>query len=187
MPLSPLAFLTRSAAAFWDKVAMIDGDRRFTYGTLHERCIRLGAGVARVGRLDTVAILASNVPEMIEAHYAMSMLGAVLNPLNTRLDAAAVAFPLSHRRAKVLIADQEFAALVAAAVPHLDHETLVIGIGNPDAASASAAGAADYETMLAGGDPAFSPRASAPVPAPSRCHRPATRRFWRSRRSATWS
>ena len=68
-----------------------------------------------VRRLDTVAILASNVPEMIEAHFAVPMLGAVLNPLNTRLDAATIAFSLNHGRAKVLIVDREFAALMAVA------------------------------------------------------------------------
>ena len=97
--LSPTSFVRRSAAAFRDKIAVIDGERRFTYGELYERCVRLASALADrgVGRLDTVAILASNVPEMIEAHFAVPMLGAVLNPLNTRLDAATIAFSRTER------------------------------------------------------------------------------------------
>ena len=114
VPLSPVSFLRRSAASFRDKVAVIEGERRFTYGQLHERCGRLASALAARGvkHLDTVAILASNVPEMIEAHFAVPMLGAVLNPLNTRLDAATIAFSLNHGRAKVLIVDREFAAII---------------------------------------------------------------------------
>ena len=136
VPLSPVSFLRRSAASFRDKVAVIDGERRLTYGQLHERCARLAAALADRGvrRLDTVAILASNVPEMIEAHFAIPMLGAVLNPLNTRLDAATIAFSLNHGRAKVLIVDREFAALIAIVRVQLDHDVLVVEIENPGAA-----------------------------------------------------
>lgn len=102
VPLSPISFLRRAVASFGDKTAVIDGERRFTYAELHERCVRLASALAHrgIGRLDTVAILASNVPEMIEAHFAVPMLGAVLNPLNTRLDAATIAFSLNYGQAK---------------------------------------------------------------------------------------
>ena len=112
VPLSPVSFLRRAMSSFRDKTAVIDGERRVTYAELYDRCARLAAALTDrgVGRLDTVAILASNVPEMIEAHFAVPMLGAVLNPLNTRLDAATIAFSLNHGRAKVLIVDREFAA-----------------------------------------------------------------------------
>ena len=81
---------------------MIDGKRRYTYSQLLDRCVRLASGLAKlgVGRLDTVSIIASNIPEMIEAHFAVPMLGAVLNPLNTRLDAANLAFSLDHGGAR---------------------------------------------------------------------------------------
>jgi fatty-acyl-CoA synthase len=108
-----------------------------------------------VGRLDTVAILASNIPEMIEAHYAVSMLGAVLNPLNTRLDAATIAFSLNHGQAKVLLLDQDYAALVADALPNVDHELLVVGIDNPDSAGAGRDWTTTYDALLAEGDPHF--------------------------------
>ena len=86
IPLSPVSFLTRAASAFTSKLAVIDGERRYTYAQLLDRCIRLASGLAQLGvkRLDTVAIIASNIPEMIEAHFAVPMLGAVLNPLNTQ-------------------------------------------------------------------------------------------------------
>src|SRR5882757_10450974 len=81
----PSSFLTRAASAFADKVAAIDGARRYTYAQLLDRCVRLASALAQLGvkRLDTVAIIASNIPEMIEAHFSVPMLGAVLNPLNT--------------------------------------------------------------------------------------------------------
>ena len=157
VPLSPTTFLRRAAAAFERTVAVIDGARRISYGELYARCRRLASALeARgVGRLDTVAILASNVPEMAEAHFGVPMLGAVLNPLNTRLDAAAIAFSLNHGRAKVLIADREFAALVTAALRQVDHPILVVDIENPGIPDAPAVGEITYEALLASGDPAF--------------------------------
>src|SRR5258706_252771 len=124
IPLSPVSFLTRAASAFADKVAVIDGARRYTYAQLFDRCVRLASALSQLGikGLDTVAIIASNIPEMIEAHFAVPMLGAVLNPLNTRLDAANVAFSLGHGSAKVLIVDAEYAPLVRQALQHVDQE-----------------------------------------------------------------
>jgi fatty-acyl-CoA synthase len=157
VPLSPISFLRRSVESFHDKVAVIDGERRFTYGQLHDRCVRLASALAArgIGRLDTVAILASNVPEMIEAHFAVPMLGAVLNPLNTRLDAAAIAFSLNHGRAKILIVDREFSALAATAQGLLDHDVAIIDIENPGLPNAAAIGEHTYEALLASGDPRF--------------------------------
>ncbi len=160
VPLSPISFLRRSVESFHDKVAVIDGERRFTYGQLHDRCARLASALAArgVGRLDTVAILASNVPEMIEAHFAVPMLGAVLNPLNTRLDAATIAFSLNHGRAKILIVDREFSALATTARGLVDHDVLVIDIENPGLPNATAIGEVTYENLLASGDPQFAYR-----------------------------
>jgi fatty-acyl-CoA synthase len=157
VPLSPISFLRRAVASFRDKTAVIDGERRFSYAELYERSVRLASALADrgVGRLDTVAILASNVPEMIEAHFAVPMLGAVLNPLNTRLDAATIAFSLNHGQAKVLIVDREFAALVSIARLQLDHEVLVVDIENPGLPDAPALGDITYEALLASGDPTF--------------------------------
>ena len=156
VPLSPVSFLTRAASAFANKIAVIDGERRITYRQLLERCTRLASALTKlgVGRLDTVAIIASNVPEMIEAHFAVPMLGAVLNPLNTRLDAANIAFSLKHGATKVLLVDGDYAAVVRRALAQLDHDIIVVDIGVPDE-SRPAIGKHGYEDLLAAGDPTF--------------------------------
>jgi fatty-acyl-CoA synthase len=160
VPLTPVSFLSRAASAFANKTAVIDGERRYTYAELHERCVRLASALAGLGvkRLDTVAIMASNIPEMIEAHYAIPMLGAILNPLNTRLDAANIAFSLQHGAAKILIVDGEFAPLVKQALALLDRDITVIDIELPGRPSA-ALGAHNYEELLAAADHAFRPPA----------------------------
>jgi acyl-CoA synthetase (AMP-forming)/AMP-acid ligase II len=116
------------------------------------------AGVLRLRsprRLDTVAIIASNIPEMIETHFAVPMLGAVLNPINTRLDAATIAFSLNHGDAKVFIVDGEYARLAKEALRDVEHPILVIDIDMPGQRAAPI-GAVGYEALLAEGDPAFS-------------------------------
>ena len=157
VPLSPVSFLTGAARAYGQKIAVIDGERRITYAELLSRCTRLAYALARrgVGPLDTVAIIASNVPEMIEAHYAVPMLGAVLNPLNTRLDAAAIAFALNHGNARALIADAHYGPLTAAALKEIDHDILVVGTSGEGVPDRIPAGAVAYETLLAEGDPEF--------------------------------
>src|SRR5450631_233117 len=156
IPLSPVSFLTRAASAFADKVAVIDGERRYTYAQLLDRCTRLASRLAQLGvkRLDTVAIIASNIPEMIEAHFAVPMIGAVLNPLNTRLDAANIAFSLMHGSAKVLIVDADYAPLVRQALQQVDREIIVIDIPSPDGPVAPLDTHA-YEALIAAGDPNF--------------------------------
>src|SRR3954465_10722733 len=154
IPLSPVSFLTRAASAFANKLAVIDGERRYTYAQLLDRGIRLASGLAQLGvkRLDTVAIIASNIPEMIEAHFAVPMLGAVLNPLNTRLDAPTIAFSLNHGDAKPLIVDQDYAPLVKQALGDVRQPLLVVDISSPGSANAPI-GEIGYEALLAEGDP----------------------------------
>src|SRR3984957_18816986 len=114
VPLSPVSFLTRAARIYPNRVAVIHGERRFTYAQFLDRVRRLASALARagVGTGDTVAIMAPNMPEMLEAHYAVPMLGAVLCSINIRLDAATVAFILRHSEAKVVLVDREFAAMM---------------------------------------------------------------------------
>jgi fatty-acyl-CoA synthase len=117
-PLTPVSFLSRSAAAYPRKIAVIDGDRRITYRELEARCRRLASALLRRGITagDTVAILAPNVPAMLEAHYGVPMMGAVLNALNIRLDVEGLAFCLRHAEAKLLIVDREWLAAAREAV-----------------------------------------------------------------------
>src|SRR5450631_4920852 len=156
VPLSPVSFLNRAANAFANKVAVIDGPRSFTYAQLLDRCVRLASALTTlgVGRLDTVAIIASNIPEMIEAHFAVPMLGAILNPLNTRLDAANIAFSLTHGGAKVLIVDGDYAPLVRQALQQVDRKIVVIDIDSPNS-DVTPIGEHAYDALLASADPGF--------------------------------
>jgi len=148
--LTPLNFLARSAAVYPDKLAVIDGERRFTYREFGERCRRFADALRRrgIGRGGTVAVLAPNVPALLEAHYGVPMAGAVLNALNYRLDARAIAFILDHGEAKLLIVDQEFAALAGEALKLLGRKLPIVEIGD------GRLGDVEYEDFLSEGDPA---------------------------------
>src|SRR4051812_1413901 len=117
VPLSPVSFLIRAARIYPTRVAVIHGPRRYTYAQFLERTRRLASALARVGigKGDTVAILAPNIPEMLEAHNAIPALGAVLCPINTRLDAGAVTFILRHSAAKAVLIDRELAPVMRSA------------------------------------------------------------------------
>jgi fatty-acyl-CoA synthase len=156
-PLSPVAFLRRSADVYPDKVAVIHGARRYTYRELGERCARLGSALARRGvkRGDVVAIMAPNIPAMLEAHFGVPGIGAVLNSLNYRLDAATIAFCLRHGGARVLLTDRELSPVIAAALAKLERPPLVVDIDDPLAASSDRIGELTYEELLAEGDASF--------------------------------
>ena len=111
-PLTPLSFLERAAAVFPQRTAIIHGGQSWSYGAFYARARRLASALAKQGisRGDTVSVMLPNTPAMLDAHYGVAMTGAVLNALNTRLDAAILAFTLDHAETKVLIADREFSA-----------------------------------------------------------------------------
>src|SRR5215217_4823470 len=127
VPLSPIGFLRRSAFVYPNRTSVIHGERRYTWRQSLERCRRLASALTRhgVGRGDTVALMAPNVPEAFEAHFGVPMAGAVLNALNIRLDAETIAFILRHGGAKVLLTDTEFAPVIARALEPLDDRPLV--------------------------------------------------------------
>jgi len=155
-PLTPLTFLRRAAAVYPDKTAVIHGSWRCDYRTLYERCCRLASALSArgIGRGDTVAILAPNIPAMLEAHYGVPMTGAVLNSLNFRLDAASIAFILEHGEAKAVLVDRELAGTMAAALDRLERRPLVVDIDDALAESGETIGDIEYEALLAEGDPA---------------------------------
>ena len=160
VPLTPLSFLARSAAVYPDKPAVIHGDRTFTYAEFAARCRRLASALTRrgVGPGDTVAVMAPNVPAMLEAHFGVPMAGAVLNALNYRLDARTIAFLLEHSEAKVLITDREFAETIEAALGQSRRRPLVIDIDDPlYEGDGRRLGETDYEALLVEGDPEFEP------------------------------
>ncbi|MDH3474365.1 MAG: acyl-CoA synthetase [Rhodospirillales bacterium] len=157
VPLSPVSFLRRAAAVHPDKAAVIHGERHYSYREFHERACRLASALAArgIGKGDCVAIMAPNVPAMLEAHYAVPMLGAVLNALNIRLDARTIAFILQHGEAKALIADREFSEVVKPALDALDAPPLVIDIDDDLAETGELLGALDYEAFLREGTAEF--------------------------------
>jgi fatty-acyl-CoA synthase len=156
-PLTPLAFLRRSADVYPGKVAVVHGERRYSYREFSGRCRAFASMLAArgIGRGDTVAVMAPNVPALLEAHYAVPGVGAVLNALNYRLDAAALAFCLEHGGAKVLVTDREFSPVVAQALKLVRREIFVVDIDDPLAASGECLGSVDYESWIARGDPEF--------------------------------
>jgi fatty-acyl-CoA synthase len=157
-PLSPLSFLPRAAAVFPARTAVVHGDTSVTWAEAFTRCRRLASALARrgIGAGDCVAVMAPNIPPLWEAHFGVPVLGAVLNALNVRLDAATIAFILEHGEAKVLITDREFSPTIRAALAQLKRDILVIDIDDPQApAGGERLGEIDYEAFLAGGDPEF--------------------------------
>jgi fatty-acyl-CoA synthase len=152
-PLSPLGFLSRSAGVYPDKLAIVHGAARVTYGRFYERCRRFADALRRRGiqRGDTVAVMAPNVPALLEAHYGVPMAGAVLNALNYRLDARSIAFILSHGQAKLLIADREFSPIVKESVAALPEPIALVEID--DEVGGASLGGTEYEAFLAEGDP----------------------------------
>ncbi|MEI7610201.1 MAG: acyl-CoA synthetase, partial [Rhodospirillaceae bacterium] len=155
VPLSPLSFIRRTAAVYPHRTAVIHGDLKRTWGETYQRCVRLASALSKrgIGRGDTVAVMAPNIPESFEAHFGIPMIGAVLNALNIRLDAAAIAFILNHSETKVLITDREFANVIKPALEQLGRTILVIDIDDPQAKGGELVGETTYERFLESGDP----------------------------------
>lgn len=158
--LSPISFIRRTAAVFPDRIAIVHGALRQTWRETDARCRRLASALSGAGvrRGDTVAIMAPNTPAMVEAHFGVPMIGAVLNALNVRLDPATIAFILGHGEARVLLVDREFAPVIRDALALLpSNPPLVIDIDDPLAPPNDSIGAQEYEAFLETGDPAWQP------------------------------
>ena len=159
VPLTPLSFLARTAAIYPNRPSVIHGERRYTWAETYARCRRLASALAArgVGRGDTVAIMSPNAPPIFECHFAIAMVGGVLNALNFRLDAAAVAFILEHGEARVLITDREYSAVMAEALAMLPEakRPVVVDVDDPLAPPGRLLGDIEYEAFLADGDPEF--------------------------------
>src|SRR5262249_16543036 len=133
-PLTPLGFIERAAYVYPKRPAVIHGSRRFAWAETYARCRRLASALAGrgIGTGDTVAALLSNTPEMDECNFGVPMAGAVLNALNTRLDAEAIAFMLDHGGAKVLITDREFSATIEKALALAKGRPFVVDVDDPE-------------------------------------------------------
>src|SRR6266581_9605041 len=157
-PLTPLGFLPRTAAIHPDRVAVIHGARRITYREFDERARRLASALIRrgIGPGDTVSAVLPNVPAMLDAHFGVAMAGAVLNTINTRLDARTIAYILEHGESKALITDREYAAVVGPALKQLGRRLLVIDVDDPLYEGAGERlGEVEYEAFLSEGSPDF--------------------------------
>jgi fatty-acyl-CoA synthase len=153
-PLTPLSFIERAAYVYPERVAVVHGAQRRTWKETYQRCRRLASALARrgIGTGDTVAVMLPNIPAMYEAHFGVPMCGAVLNTLNTRLDAEAIGFMLKHGEAKLLITDREFSGVIEKVAP----EIAVIDVDDPEyTGPGSRLGETEYEDFLKTGDPDY--------------------------------
>ena len=158
VPLTPLTFLERSASVFPDRLAVVHGPRSFTWSQTYARCRRLASALAGegIGKGDTVAAMLDNTPEMYECHFGIPMTGAVLNTLNTRLDADTIAFMLDHGEARAVVCDREHAPTMKAALAKVGRPLLVVEVSGWDSPPAKEdLKGLDYEALLDRGDPGF--------------------------------
>lgn len=159
--LTPLSFLSRAAEVFPHKTSIIYGDQRFTWGQTFARCRRIASALQKrgIGKNDTVAVMLPNIPATLELHFAVPMSGGVLNTLNTRLDAEAIAFMLDHGEAKVLFTDREFTRTIDKALKLMQGpKPLVVDVDDPLFVGGSLLGEIEYEALVAEGDPDFAPQ-----------------------------
>ncbi len=149
-PLSPLSFIDRAADVYPDHTAIIHGDLTQNWSETRLRCLKLASALSSVGvnTGDTVAVIAPNIPALFESHFGIPMCGAVLNAINTRLDAATIAFILEHGEAKVLLADTEYYQVVSAALASMDNPPIVIDIEDPRVADSQRLGTIEYDDFL---------------------------------------
>ena len=158
-PLSPLTFIERSAYIYPDRLAVVHGARRYTWSQSYERSRRLASALKQLGvsKGDTVSTILNNTPEMFECHFGVPACGAVLNTINTRLDAEAVAFILNHAEAKVVFTDREFARMAKKAIALADRpDMIVIDVDDPEyTGPGERVGSLEYEAVLASGTPDF--------------------------------
>lgn len=157
-PLTPLTFLERAASVFPNHTAMVHGALRRNYAEFYARSRKLASALAQngIGRGDTVSALLANTPAMLECHYGVPMCGGVLHSINTRLDAAIIAFQLDHALSRIVIVDREFMPLMQGALALATVKPLVIQYDDPEfEGPQTPTDAVDYEAYLAGGDADF--------------------------------
>jgi fatty-acyl-CoA synthase len=157
-PLTPLMFIERAASVYPTHTAVIHGSMRYSWSEFYDRCRRLASALARlqIGPGDTVSVMLSNTPPMLEAHYAIPMLGAVIHSINTRLDPPIIAFQLDHAESKVLITDREFADIMGEALALAKVRPIIIDYDDLEfPQTGRALSNLDYETLLANSDADF--------------------------------
>ncbi|MFK7865057.1 MAG: acyl-CoA synthetase [Pseudohongiellaceae bacterium] len=156
--LTPLSFLERAAAVYPNKLSLIHGETQYTWRETYERCCLLASALMKVGigEGDTVSFMGANTPETFEAHFGVPMTGAVLNALNVRLDAKAIAFILEHAETKILFTDKEYSETIKGALQLVGHDILVIDIDDPYYNQGELLANTNYEQFIASGDKEYS-------------------------------
>ena len=158
-PLTPLSFLARSATVYPDHIAIIHGKSRTSYAAFYARARKLASALVKAGikKVDTVSVILANTPAMLECHYGVPMTGAVLNTLNTRLDAATIGFSLDHAETKLLIVDKEFSGLAKNAIQLMKGpKPIVVDYVDPEfPVEGERLSSIEYEQFIAGGDANF--------------------------------
>ena len=161
VPLTPLSFLKRSAEVYPQKTSIIHGKRVYNWEQTYKRSLQFASALSKhgIGKNDTVSVLSFNTPEIYEAHYAVPMIGAVLNTINIRLDVETISYILEHSEAKVLITDTELSLTVKKSLEKLNKDILIIDIVDEMAVlpegSGERLGKYEYEEFLNSGDPEF--------------------------------
>ena len=159
VPLTPLSFLERAKDIYPDYEALIYEDRSYTWEQIYKRCIKFASALEKIGikEGDTVSVMAFNTPEIFEAHYSVPMTGAVLNTINTRLDAKTVAYIIDHSEAKVLIVDRQLHSVLKKALELSKNKPLIIDIHDKfaDQSLLKKIGEKEYEEFLNTGDETF--------------------------------
>lgn len=156
--LTPLTFLARAATVFADDLAVVYGPHRVTYAQYHDRVTRLASALVKLGVRpgDVVATILPNIPAQAEAHFAVPACGAVLNTINTRLEAETVAYILDHGGARVLLVDPQFLPMAATALERMEGpRPIVIEVADDHAGVHAHGHYMGYEALLATGDPDF--------------------------------
>lgn len=157
VPLTPLSFLARTASVYPDSISLIHGETRYTWAETNQRCRQLAAALEEmgIGKGDTVSFMGANTPETFEAHFAVPMTGAVLNALNVRLDAKAIAFILDHAETKVLFTDREYSQTIKEALTLVTHKPRVFDIDDPYFEGGELLGEKTFEQLLQSASDAF--------------------------------
>ncbi|MGL4404712.1 MAG: AMP-binding protein, partial [Notoacmeibacter sp.] len=161
--LTPITYLERAASVFPDRIAIVHGKQRISYRDYYARCRKLASALGKTGiaKGDTVSVMLSNTPAMLEAHFGVPMIGAVLHSINTRLDAAIIAFQLDHAESKLVIIDREFSGVMAEALKLAQVKPIIIDYDDADFGDdapypkGALIGSQEYEAFISGGDAAF--------------------------------
>ena len=155
--LSPLSFIARTSRIYPNLTAIIHGDRRYSWSETYKRARQLASSLKSrgIGKGDTGAFMGANTPELYEAHFGVPMVGAILNALNIRLDARAIAYILDHGEAKVLFTDREFSETIKSALKLTQVKPIIIDIDDILITTGELLGESDYEKFITGGDPNF--------------------------------